>query len=545
MSGSYLDELLGESNNWLNASRSITEQENASKTEAAVRHDSFDDIVYQELVQEVPAFSEMDRSLDFHYAYAKPLPRDVLQLFWQADPLLHERGEMQTNYLRNHSVAFDLAEAQETTQVRQFTKHDRYSAAMATIAVQEKVKELLEKHSNDDADQLDQKVAAANAAAAAAEGAAEALAQAIAALAALMPEGFEVQEGPLTEEQTALSEALAEALAEAQAARMAALEAREEAEDEAQRQGRRMMMEIRETLSNVADDLTQQSEQMSAWGVDPGELARMDWQTRAKLAQRMDRDALKELRDAVGAMRMTYAAESVRKTVWGHDEVIGLELTGDPERFIPAEWALSRHRALRMDFLQRVADSEVLSSKYIGYEKMGKGAIINLMDSSGSMRGMKNVFCKAFSLAMLDAARDGDRDYVGVDFATERDIIEYHFPKGVGPIDRVLDMAEHFFNGGGTNFMAPFDRALKIIEDQFTENGLSQADILLTTDGLANVTVEWMKKFLALKEKAQFRVWGIMCGGPVTPVMKSLCDDTRSVTDFTNPEVVVDIFRAI
>lgn len=537
----YLEELLGAAQGWSGAA-SATPQD---KTDASVRHDAFDNIVYDELVEEVPAFQEMHRDLDYNYAYTKPLPRDVLQLFWQADPLLRERGEMQTEFLRNHAVANDLVESQETEQVRQFTKHDRYAAAMATIAIQEKVKELIEKHSQaqDEDDAFEQAVAAAMAASDAFNQAMAGLAAAMSEVESLM-EQFE-GEGPMTEEQNAAAEALAEALAQAQEAREAMDETRKAAEREAEKQGRLMKMPLRNALNDVADDLADQSAQFSSWGLDPGQLERMDWRTRAALAQRMDRDKLKEMRDRVGAMRFAYAAESVRKTVWGRDEVIGLELTGEPERFIPAEWAFSGHPALQMDFLQRVADAEVLSSKYIGYERVGKGSIVCLTDSSGSMAGAPNTFCKAFALAMLDAARDGQRDFVGIDFATEREIIQYDFPKGVGPIDRVLDLAEHFWNGGGTNFMAPLDRALKIIEDQFTEGGLAQADILLVTDGLAGVTVEWMKKFQALKKKANFKVWGIMCGAGVPDVMKALCDDTRSVVDFINPDVVTDIFRAI
>lgn len=103
---SYLDELLGEADGYFTAAQRDRKRE---RSQAAVRYDSFDSYVYSELAEEVPAFQEMIRTLDNKYDYVAPLPQDVLQFFWQADPMVRDPGDM--DVIEAYHLGFSLGNA--------------------------------------------------------------------------------------------------------------------------------------------------------------------------------------------------------------------------------------------------------------------------------------------------------------------------------------------------------------------------------------------------------------------------------------------------
>lgn len=543
---SYLADLLGVTERYL------ADQRNVGKAVNSVVFDRFDDLVYEELVQDVPAFADMVKDFSSNYAHADPLTRDVLQFFWQSDPLLQKRGEMAPDYLRNHAVSTDLAEAPETASTRQFTRHDKYGAAMATIAISNRVKDLLESYQEDT---LEQQCAAAAAAAAAAGGALDDLMAALAAAASAFGEDGEgggegeeqeqpyAGEGPMTEEQTNAAAALEQALEFAQQMQAAAQESQEEAEGTAQKVGLQMRAGIRQALREVEAELSDQSELMETWGVDPGQLQRLDHKGVAALAARLQK--LKQFRDMVGRFRLMIAAERVRRTQYGRDEVVGVELSNDIERVLPAEFALSRaHRILRLDFLRKFSEGSLLSRKFQGVEKVGKGAIICGVDGSGSMKGPKMIWSKAFALGLLDKAREGNRDFVGINFGSRTELLVYRFPKGERNINTVLDFVEQFFNGG-TDFMVPLGEAGKILEAEFNQDGRPNGDIVFITDGEARVLPEWLEKWNEAKKRLGFRVFGITVGAQVSPTLRAVSTSVRSVYDFRDADQVADIVRIL
>jgi hypothetical protein len=65
------------------------------------------------------------------------------------------------------------------------------------------------------------------------------------------------------------------------------------------------------------------------------------------------------------------------------------------------------------------------------------------------------------------------------------------------------------------------------------------------SDGVSQVSEEFMAAWQARKEQAGFRAWGISLRQAPSPVMTALCDNVRGIEDLADPGEVADMFRAI
>src|SRR5690242_16783595 len=112
-----------------------------------IRHDSFDTRRFRETMDVAPALQDMAyKDLGEDIDYAESLVEGVFNSFWQADPQLQDEKVMRPEGLVNHAANRLLLDDPETPVTRQYTKHDQYGAAMATIAVTDKIREFVKQN---------------------------------------------------------------------------------------------------------------------------------------------------------------------------------------------------------------------------------------------------------------------------------------------------------------------------------------------------------------------------------------------------------------
>lgn len=78
--------------------------------------------------------------------------------------------------------------------------------------------------------------------------------------------------------------------------------------------------------------------------------------------------------------------------------------------------------------------------------------------------------------------------------------------------------------------------AVKYIERQ----QFKQADILLVTDGLCNISREFLDKLQQQKEQLEFTVYGVLVGEQGEENFKLLCDRVWAVKNLTAEDAVLD-----
>lgn len=307
--------------------------------------------------------------------------------------------------------------------------------------------------------------------------------------------------------------------------------------------------------AEAADAVREEAVLMRAWGVGPGELERMPYARRARLAERLRAGRLARWAELIGRFRQTADGERARKVESTAGELVGVTLGDDLSRLIPSELASLGLPELRAVFAARYAAGELMLYDNRGEQPTGRGAVIACVDTSHSMYAAgpggvtREAWSKACVLALLDQARHAGRDFVGILFSAEDKVQVFRFPAGRSAcIERVLDFAETFL-GGGTSYRTPLTTARELLEEEFDDAATTRGDIVMITDDECGVTEEWMRGWNDARRVLGFRVFGLAVGAPgaaeAGSVLDVLCDNLRSIEDLTDVHAAADLFRLI
>jgi uncharacterized protein with von Willebrand factor type A (vWA) domain len=504
----------------------------------AVQADRFDEMTWREIRDQAAAVRGVIEDLGERHDYAADLVKDMFLAAYKASPQLHAAADMDPSRLVNRQAIASMLTSPEFAELRRETAGDPYASAMAVLAQAAAVRRML-----DQAKQAQQAADAAAQARQEQQAAAQAVSEALQEAAAQAAEDGTV---PADAARHA-DQAMARAGQAAQQAQDAAAEAT--AALAAAAPG--MRATARAAAAQAAGSVREEAALMAAWGIGPGELARMDFAQRARLAQRLRSGRLGEFAKLIGRFRQMAAGQRARKTEHAPGELTGIETGDDLGRLIPSELASLGVPALRAVFAARYAEQRLFVYEQRGDVETGQGAIIACIDCSGSMArklagGVSGeAWAKACALAMLDQARAARRDFAGILFSSATEIKVFRFParEPVRTGD-MLDFAEFFWNGG-TDFQAPLGTAAALLEAEYNADGRMRGDIALLTDGVCGVTEQWMRAWNEHKTALGFRVFGIAVGRQPSTVMDALSDNVRTIEDLADPDAAADIFRVI
>ncbi|WP_243274692.1 VWA domain-containing protein, partial [Streptomyces albus] len=286
-----------------------------------------------------------------------------------------------------------------------------------------------------------------------------------------------------------------------------------------------------------------------------GELERMPFEQRARLAERLRSSRLAQWAELIGRFRQMAAGERARKVENATGELVGVTLGNDLTRVIPSELASLGLPGLRAVFAARYAAGELMLYDSQGEQATGRGAVIACVDTSHSMYTegpggvSREAWAKACALALLDQARHAGRDFVGILFSAADKLRVFRFPAGEpAGIARVLEFAETFL-GGGTSYQTPLTAAGELLKEEFDDTARARGDIVFLTDDECDVTETWMREWNDAKHVLGFRVFGVAIGAPraagTGSVLEALCDNLRSLEDLTDVHAAADLFRVI
>ncbi|GAB2717491.1 hypothetical protein [Kitasatospora kifunensis] len=513
----------------------------------AVVGDRFDRLSWRDTYTQAPALRELADDLQEHHDHVEDLLQDAFLAAYKVTPEIRERAAMAPSRLVNHQVITAMAASPELAELRRETAGDPYAAAMAVLALTRQLRELLEQteQAQDQAQRAEQ---AQHQAAARAEAVAEALRQAA---------GQADADGTVPEDAAS---AVKTAIRHAEDADQAAARALDHALAEVAAAAPGIRSAVRKALTKAATETQEETAVMRAWGVEPGQLERMDFQERAQLAQRLRTGRLARFADLIGRFRQMAAGERARRIEHAPGELVGITLGADLSRLVPAELAALAVPELRAVFASRFAQGELMLYDSRGEQETGQGAIIACVDCSDSMnypyRGQRGAptgeaWAKAGALALLDQARQAvpRRDFACILFSSAHQIRVFRFPASrPAAIGDVAELAEHFF-GGGTDFESPLGEAVDLLAAEYNDAGRPRGDIVLITDAECAVGEDWMRRWNAARHELGFRVFGIAIGAPTAAapgsVLDALCDNLRSIDDLADTHRAADLFRLI
>lgn len=483
---------------WLQRARATRNVTNAIKA------DTYERRLTDEMLEFAPAFEKMRRQLSISHGHSRDLVQDTLLSLWQSSPQHHGAHEMAPTARVNLLVSQALSISPDYKRLRQWTVHDKYAATMAAISLGDVLEDIL--------DSLREEALLA-------EKAEQARQEAR-------------QRADAFEQGIGSQEDLEAAVAAAEAA---------EAQVDAQALDSDTVMALATAVEEAAEEAGEQIALAESWGLDPGELRSMSFDERAAMMDRLSSDRLKKYADKIGRFRMWASAQQAKKARHGRDVVTSIELSNDLSRVLTSEYANLRHPVLRREFKRRMVSGQLLSRRMVGLEREGRGAIIALVDVSGTMSNKlgdadRDVWAKGCALALLDAAHRDGRAFVGsvFDAAVQG---TWEFPPGQRPLDDVIDFVSKF-SGGGTSFEKPLTHAVELLAVEHNATGKSRGDIVLITDGEASVTPQFIDYLADRKQRLGFRVFGIAVGMHEAPrSLAAVCDDIVHVLTFSHDPV--------
>jgi uncharacterized protein with von Willebrand factor type A (vWA) domain len=446
--------------------------------------------------------------------WAELVQDEYLGLF-KADPSFRKDKDMKPTHLLNHAALSKAKDLKDWEQLRTYTTVDEWAATMATVEfalklgeIFDELKELMDAQKK--AQEQDQHIK-------------DLLEQ----LQELGPDG---EEGAADD----LLNQLAQAMQDYN-------QATQNLRDQITKNSNEIRQAVRDATKDAKEDAENLNETLESFGTEPGALQRMPADARLKLARRIQGNRkLKELADKVGRFVRLALGEQARKIVHGTDEVHDVMMGNDLTRTLPSEWIGLADPNLELVFLIKYIESTLLQYELRGTEKVARGAIICMIDSSGSMMGSKETWAKAVGIALLNIAKRQNRDFYGIIFSSASEIMEFDFPKGNAAHDKVLDFAEFEYHGG-TDFMAPISRAVKVLERQFNDAGSQKGDLVLITDGICDVSDDWLKKYFNSKEQLAFRFYSCLIGVHA-PILEVLSDNIYNITELAQGDDAKEIF---
>ncbi|MCI2421141.1 VWA domain-containing protein [Saccharopolyspora sp. K220] len=512
----------------------------APRHTTAIEGDAMDTMAYTEVAEQSPTLRELSHELRQTVDGADDLLADVFRGAYKAHPRVRPSGDMDPARRVQHQVVAALLDTPEFGAMRTTTVGDQYLSAVAVLASASTIRDMLDK-----AD-------AAQAAAKAAAAAQQAADAAAAGVESAFEQATEVADGEGAVPDVA-AEAVQDAIAAVEAAEAAAQQAGQEAAQKLDDAAPRLQAAARAAAQEADDAVQEETALIRAWGIEPGQLERMDFAERAALAERLRTLPLSRFAEFIGRFKAMASAERARKVPRTPGEIIGTTLGNDLTRLIPSEIAHLTLPTLRAPFAARLATRQLMLYNSQGTQRAGQGAIIACIDCSGTMRiqhrGItREAWAKACALALLDQARAAGRDFVGILFSSHNQVETFLFPGGNNDLDTVLAFAEKFW-GGGTDFTTPLRTAADLLQTEADIAHRQRGDIVLITDGIASVDASWQHQWVETKAALGFRAFAVAIGddSAVQPgaVLTRLCDNVRAIDDLTDPRAVADLFRTI
>jgi uncharacterized protein with von Willebrand factor type A (vWA) domain len=312
-----LADLAGKAGRWLGLGQP------APRHTGAVEADRFDEMTWREITSQAAALRELTENLGERHDYAADLVRDVFLAAYKASPVVRPEAEMDRSRLVNRAVVEGLLRSPEFAELRRDTAGDVYASAMAVLAMEGNLRRALE--------QAGQAQQAADEAARAQEEereAAAAVQQAIEAATAAADENAQVPDGAAGDVQAAI--------AAAQQAAERATAAGQAADQTLAGAAPGMHAGLRAGAQKAGDESREEAALMAAWGTSPGELQRMDLQTRRKLAERLRTGRMAQFTGLIGRFRQMAAGQRARRMENVPGELVGIQTGDDLGRLIPS-----------------------------------------------------------------------------------------------------------------------------------------------------------------------------------------------------------------
>lgn len=473
---------------------------------SVVVHDDFDRHAFRESLSLFPKLRDVLETAARSLPTAAKLIEDIFYSLYKPAVNLEELSELPPSATINRSIIEQMKSTTQWDQVRGAgTVGDLFYSAVAAATIARGVLSAVDQATRKRLRELHDAEKAANALYQDAESYDEA--------ASAKPDRSSefAQQAQEARQQAQEKEEQVEQVAEV-------LEAQTEQIEDATRQA------ARDACSSAEDEVEQMEAAIKSYSNGYGDMGAgtgtaplaMTLKEKIGLAEKVGKtNILQQVAELCG--RMTRIAMEVQKSKIKHPptHLVGVERGDNLTKILPIELANLSTPQLYPAFYASYADRQLLQRKMVGYQKQGRGPIIVIIDSSGSMRSWlgktsKEAWSKAVALALLAIARKQKRDFAIIHFSDEEyrtgkpQLKSFVFPQGQARHTDLVATTEFYF-GGGTEFEPWMQEALKLVED----SRFTRADVICVSDGEVVISPELEASWNRRRKAKGTRCWSV------------------------------------
>ena len=301
--------------------------------------------------------------------------------------------------------------------------------------------------------------------------------------------------------------------------------------------------QVGKTFDQASTEVAETSELIDAWGFGAGEKSRIAYQNKKEAIERIRRsDKLKKLTDMIGRFKESAITEQKKKVKNGATEIHSVTTGNDIQSLLPSELDLLTKEQTKSEFYSKFSEKRTLQYSKESNKSKNKGPIIICVDCSGSMSGNGEMWSKAMAMGVLEVAQMQKRDYGCILYSSYADDPIIIGKDEISP-EKTIAICESF-EGGGTNFERPLQKALDMIKKSKV---WKEADIMFITDGDCSTSDDFLRKFNAAKKEYEFKTKGILIDlgryKSSDASLREFCDDVvriSSIADLKNGDSEVN-----
>ena len=259
------------------------------------------------------------------------------------------------------------------------------------------------------------------------------------------------------------------------------------------------------TLSAAGQEVAEVSALCEAWGLGGGDNCQVAFQNKKDAIETIRRSSkLNKLTDLIGKMKESAITEQKKKAKHGAVEIKSVTVGDKIQDTLPSDRMNLCNSTTKKDFYRRMTEKQLLTYSKEAHKQKNKGPIIVCVDTSGSMSGDQEIWSKALTVGVLEIAQMQKRDFACIIYSGYADEPIIIRKDEIAP-QKIIDCAERF-HSGGTDFEAPLEKAIKLIED----STFKDADILFITDGDCYVSDKFTHRYKQIKEEKDFKTLGVL-----------------------------------
>ncbi len=257
--------------------------------------------------------------------------------------------------------------------------------------------------------------------------------------------------------------------------------------------------------------------QMTGSSFSLGELTKLNVNFKYLVDELMRNNGISKILDKIGR---NYKDEEKKVSLsldyHSPTEVFGVYKSNNPSRMLPSELLNLEDEDLETLFFARLLESNLMSYELACWSEEFqdnniKGPIILCLDTSGSMNGRPILKAKALITGISKRLKKEKRSLYLLLFGSKGECIEESIDSS-HELSKLFNFLEYGY-GGGTDFTTPLNRSFEILEDQ---NDYKKADILMVTDGYANLSDNFIKTIKEKKKHLNFNIYTIICDSSIT-----------------------------